>query len=156
MKRDSLLLLTPLLVLIAAGPALAAVSPPAPIAALVRRVEIATNHDNGAAMRGIYTADAVVVDENPPYVWRGANAGAAWWSNVDGIVAKMHLKSFGAAFRPASEFRLSGNDAYMVQPTTVHGVQNGKAFSERGTMTYTFHRDHGTWKISSQVWTTAP
>lgn len=143
--------------MLAAAPAFAAQSnPPPQITALVQRVASATNHDRGSALQGLYTPDAVVIDENAPYVWRGASAGAAWWRGVDAVVAKAHLRSFGASFKPASEFRLTGNDAYMVQPTTVHGMENGKRFSEPGTMTYTFHRAGGTWKISTQVWTTAP
>lgn len=116
----------------------------------------ATTSDDVAAFAGLYTGDAVVVDENPPFVWRGANAGAAWWRVVEGVTQKMKMPRLKVLHRRVSEFRQSATDAYMVQSMTIAGTAAGKPFAESGTMTYTFHNVGGNWLISSQVWTTKP
>jgi hypothetical protein len=62
-----------------------AATPPPPILTLANAVIAAANSANPAGFTGLFTNDAVVVDENPPFVWRGPDAGTAWW----GVVAKV-------------------------------------------------------------------
>jgi ketosteroid isomerase-like protein len=146
-----------LAVVLAPAPILAAPKlPPAPILKLANAVIHGANTDDASALAGLYTDDAVVVDENPPFVWRGAGAGAAWWHVVDDVTKKIKLTHLQAVNVRISEFKQSATDAYLVQPLTVAGIANRKPFAEAGTMTYTFHNTGGTWLISSQVWTTKP
>ncbi|HYL27472.1 MAG TPA: DUF4440 domain-containing protein [Candidatus Nitrosotalea sp.] len=130
--------------------------PPAPILKLASAVIAAANADNVAGFAGLYTADAVVVDENPPFVWRGAGAGAAWWNAVRAIAKKMKLTHIKAINVRIGEFRESATDAYLVESMTVAGLMNGKPFAESGTQTYTFHKAGEKWLVSTQVWTTKP
>lgn len=134
----------------------AASAPPSAILKLSSAVVRATNDNDSAALNGIFTGDAVVVDENAPFAWRGAGAGAAWWRVVGAELRKVRMTHFRAVDIRISEFRQSATDAYMVQPMTITGMANGKPFSESGTMTYTFHKSGGTWLISTFVWTTKP
>lgn len=130
--------------------------PPAPILRLAKAAMHAANTNDASAFAGLYTDDAVVVDENPPFIWRGAAAGTSWWHAVANVVQKMkmtHLRAINIRF---GEFKETATDAYLVQPMTVTGIVNGKPFAEAGTTTYTFHNAAGTWLISSQVWTTKP
>lgn len=134
----------------------AATSPPPAISKLVNAVMAAANSDDASALSTLFTSDAVVVDENPPFVWRGSGAGVAWWHEVDAVTRKsklMHLRATGLRY---GEFKESASDAYLVQTMTVAGTMSGKPFSEPGTMTYTFHNADGTWLISTMVWTTKP
>lgn len=131
-------------------------SPPTAIARLANAVIDAANTGDASGLAGIFTQDATVVDENPPFVWRGTGAGVAWWRVVESVTRKarlIHLKAIGVR---TGEFKQSATDAYMVQALTVTGVAGGKPFSEPGTMTYTFHNTGGTWLISTMVWTTKP
>ncbi|MBV8490470.1 MAG: nuclear transport factor 2 family protein [Candidatus Eremiobacteraeota bacterium] len=131
-------------------------TPPPEIAALSAATIAATNADDATKFAGLYTDDAVVVDENPPFAWHGADAGAQWWHVTDAIIAKLHLKNLYATPASPSEFAQSDTDAYMIVPVTLGGSANGKTFTESGTLTYTFHKTPAGWKISSQVWTTKP
>ena len=99
---------------------------------------------------------AVVVDENAPYVWRGAGAGAAWWNTVADVVLKAHITNLRPTDVRNGEFKSSATDAYLVQSMMIRGIRAGKPFAEAGTMTYTFHNSDGTWFISTMVWTTKP
>ncbi|HEX3671276.1 MAG TPA: DUF4440 domain-containing protein [Candidatus Cybelea sp.] len=141
-------------------PALAAATPtppPAPIARLVNAVIAGTNADDASAFNGLFTGDAVVVDENAPFTWRGAGAGVAWWHVVDAVTRKAKLTHLRAENVRVGEFQGSANDAYLVQALTVTGVlAGGKSFAEPGTMTYTFHKTAGAWLISTMVWTAKP
>jgi len=130
--------------------------PSAPILKLANAVIHAANTDNIAGFDGLYTDDAVVVDENPPFVWRGAGAGAAWWNAVRAIARKMKLTHIKAANIRIGEFKESVTDAYLVESMTVTGLMNGKPFAESGTQTYTFHKAGANWLVSTQVWTTKP
>jgi hypothetical protein len=140
----------------ALAPALAVgaqTAPPAPIMKLVTNVVDAANTDDASLLSGIFTANAIVVDENPPFLWRGAGAGVAWWHVVEAVTRKAKMTHLKAIDVRLGEFRQSPTDAYLVQPMTVTGVAAGKPFAEPGTMTYTFHGSGGTWLISTMVWT---
>jgi ketosteroid isomerase-like protein len=131
-------------------------APPVPILRLANAAMHAANTDNASGFAGLYTQDAVVVDENPPFVWRGPGAGTAWWHAVDAVARRMNLTHLKAINIRVSEFKGSATEAYLVQPMTVSGIANGKSFAEAGTTTYTFHNTGGTWLISTQVWTAKP
>lgn len=130
-------------------------TPPPAIMKLTDAVVKASNADDASALSKLYTEDAVVVDELPPFVWRGANAGVDWWRAVEAFVRNEHhhLKLVNAR---VSEFQRSAVGAYLVQPMTILEVGGAQPSSESGTWTYTFHNGGGTWLISSQVWTTKP
>ena len=146
-------------VILTFAPALAVAAPkppPEPILKLANAVITATNTDDAAALAGLFTDDAVVVNENPPFAWRGAGAGVAWWHVVDAVTQKAQMQHVKAVNVRLGEFRQSATDAYLVQALTVTGVAGAKPFAEAGTMTYTFHNAGGTWLISTMVWTTKP
>jgi ketosteroid isomerase-like protein len=142
--------------LVPAGVVAAPQPPPVAVLNLANAIVHAANTGDASGLAALFTADAVMVDENPPFVWRGTGAGVAWWHVVDAVIQKATLKDFRATNVRVSEFRSSGSDAYMVQVLTILAVANGKPFAESGTMTYTFHNAGGKWLISSAVWTTKP
>lgn len=130
-------------------------TPPPAIVKLAGAVVNASNADDVSALSKLYTQDAVVVDEIPPFVWRGAGAGAAWWQAVDSFTSKKQERIRLVNVR-LSEFQQFAAGAYLIQPMTILEVVGGKTSSESGTWTYTFRNSGGTWLISSQVWTTKP
>jgi ketosteroid isomerase-like protein len=146
--------------LIACVPALAPAAtppkPPAEIMALAMLPVVASNANGSAKFAGAFTDDAVVVDENDPYEWRGATAGADWWARVERALTAMKASGFHAAASPVSEYLQKGDAAYLILPITLSARSGGKPFSESGTMTYTFRKVGDAWKISSMVWTTKP
>jgi ketosteroid isomerase-like protein len=147
------------LVVIALAPTLAAAAasaPPAPITALTNALIHGTNSNDLSSFAGIFTDDAIVVDENAPFVWRGAGAGVAWWRVVQAVTRKAKIANLKATHIRTSEFKASSTDAYMIETMTITGAIAGKPFAESGTLTYTFHNAGGKWLISTMVWTTKP
>jgi len=141
------------LVVLGVAPALAA-KPPLDVAGVLRAVLAAAVSGNAAALSGRYTSDAVVVDELPPFTWAGPTAGTAWMSSVDETFKKDKITNFKGVASPVSEYVQSGNAAYAIVPVVLSGLQSKKPFRETGTLTFTLRRAAGTWKISSQIWTT--
>jgi len=131
-------------------------SVPEPILQLATAVVHAANAGDAAALSNLFTNDAVVVDENPPFLWRGSGAGVAWWHVVASVTQKAKLQHLKATAVRLAEFKQTATDAYLVQSMTVTALAAGKPFAEAGTMTYTFHASSGKWLISSMVWTTKP
>ncbi|MDE2482301.1 MAG: DUF4440 domain-containing protein [bacterium] len=130
-------------------------APPAPIVALARTIVDAANANDATKLAGKFTDDAVVIDEDAPFVWRGPDAGVAWWHAVQRAIAAKHA-TLHAVARPPSEYRRSGVRAYLIQPVEIVKSAGGKTITEYGTQTYTFQLAGGAWKISSAVWTTKP
>jgi hypothetical protein len=130
--------------------------PAAPILRLSNLIVNITKSGDPSGLDGAFTSDATVVDENPPFVWRGATAGRAWWTQVLAAIKHDHLTNFRVATVRLAEYRHTSTDAYLVQPMTLVGSQAGKPFAESGTMTYTFHNAGGKWLISTMVWSTKP
>lgn len=150
MKRLTSLLA--LLLLVDAAPS----QPPPGIAALAQGVLDAANANSPQKLARLYTNDAVVVDENAPFVWHGPGAGAQWFTALSEMLAARHatLRAAGGAFGEFSEDR-EGDDAYLTQRLTIAVSTNGKAHTESGTQTYVFHKTSDGWKISRQIWTTS-
>ena len=147
------------LIALALAPGFAAAAPnlpPAPILKLAGAAMHAASTNDVSGFVGLYTNDAVVVDEIPPFIWHGAGAGVSWWRAVAAFAHTMKMRNLRAVNIRVSEFKESATDAYLVEPMTVTAIADGKPFAEAGTTTYTFHNAGGTWLISSQVWTTKP
>jgi hypothetical protein len=132
-----------------------AAQPPGAIMAPVTTLFAATEGRGTANVDTLFTPDAIVIDESAPYRWSGPHAASAWLAHVRGLFAQMKMHDFKAAAGPPIEYSQAGNGAYLIVPLTLTGAGAPKAFRETGTMTFTFARTGGAWKISSAVWTTA-
>ncbi len=131
--------------------------PPHEILALAQTIIDASNANDSTRLAQLFTQDAVVIDESSPFRWNGPDAGVKWWQHVEKLASARRATIHATAHSP-TEYRLDrdGDDAYLIQPVTVTITSGGKARSEDGTQTYTFHKANGTWKISSATWTTKP
>jgi ketosteroid isomerase-like protein len=130
--------------------------PPQAIVKLANAVVNVGNTNDVSSLSGIFTSDAVVVDENAPFVWRGANAGTAWWNGLTVLMKRAHMGHLHVGSVRVGEYRQSPADAYLVESMLIAGVEAGKPFAESGTMTFTFHKTGGRWLISTEVWSTKP
>lgn len=149
-----LLLVTVALAALAAGPALAVTQPPAAIMAPINAAVDAVNSENPAATKGLYTTDAVVVDEFAPFSWSGTNAGAGWIGTLQTMSAQQHITDVRGVLHPAASFSIQGNSAYASFPTDVHFTLNGKPQVEHGTFAFTLRKEGDGWKIVTQTWGT--
>jgi ketosteroid isomerase-like protein len=134
--------------LLSAGPARAA-APPADIMAVVNGVVAATNADSAQRVGRYFSADAVIADDTPPFVWAGPDAGVQWWNTVHADLARMHSAHLHATMRPIARYHLAGDSAYVVVPLSLAVTASGKTQHILGLWTMTLRRAGGSWKITT-------
>ncbi|HEY9179927.1 MAG TPA: hypothetical protein VIO32_04360, partial [Candidatus Baltobacteraceae bacterium] len=100
--------------------------------------------------------DAVIVDENPPFIFRGAQAGAQWWRSVQyGLAGATLRASAGRLVQYTPD--AAGANAYAVIPLHIVVVTKSKRhISEDGLWAVTLRRTASGWKLSSAAWATKP
>jgi hypothetical protein len=138
-----------------APPALAA-QPPSEIMAAVQTFVAVTEGRSDVDLDTLFAPDGVVVDENAPYLYAGPHAASQWFADLKKQFAIHAMTGFTAAPGTPSEYSQSGDLAYLILPMTLSGTAGTKPFHETGTLTFTFRRTAGAWKITSDVWTTSP
>ncbi len=124
-----------------------------PAMRLVNTALAAVQRIDGSALARLYSDDAVFVDEGPPYVWRGANAGSSWASHIHQGLAKMKMRNFVTTVQKPTTTHISATGAYIVVPMVLNGTTSRGPFHEDGAFTFTLRNRNGTWKITSQTWT---
>lgn len=118
----------------------------------VNTIVAAINSGNAQSVATLYSSNAVIVDNVGPALWRGADAGELWISNVTGRFGKFSEARFTAASSPA-EVDVSDTKAYIVVQGVVTSTVPGHPFHNRGAFTFTLRKVSGDWKITSQTWT---
>ena len=104
------------------------------------------------AVTDLYTPNAVVADEEPPFSWNGPTAGVQWISTVEKTCKDYKLKNFHAKIRDISVYLQTEESIYVVVPVDYTGEIRGDRFDEEGAFTFIFRLVNGHWIIKSQVW----
>jgi ketosteroid isomerase-like protein len=104
------------------------------------------------AVTDLYTPNAVVADEEPPFSWNGPTAGVQWVSTVEKTCKDFKLKNFRAKIRDVSVYLQTEESIYVVVPVDYTGEIKGDRFDEEGAFTFIFRLVNGHWLIKSQVW----
>jgi ketosteroid isomerase-like protein len=131
----------------------ASAAPPAagPVAALHQFIDSFNKGDLKAA-EAAHAADAVIIDEVPPHIWRGPNAVQAWAADL-GKAAKAagdteQKVTLGAPVRTD----VNGDTAYAVVPATYTYKENGKPMREPAQFAVALRKDGGAWKLAGWAW----
>jgi len=104
------------------------------------------------AVADLYTPNAVVADEEPPFSWNGQTAGVQWVSTVEKTCKDLKLKEFKASTGRIKVYLQTDESIYVVVPVDYSGEIKGEAFNEDGAFTFIFRMVGGKWLIKSQVW----
>jgi hypothetical protein len=104
------------------------------------------------AVTDLYTPNAVVADEEPPFSWNGPTAGVQWISTVEKTCRDYKLKNFKAKIRDISVYLQTEESIYVVVPVDYTGEIRGDRFDEEGAFTFILRLVNGHWLIKSQVW----
>lgn len=98
-------------------------------------------------------ADLVIVDEVPPYLWRGARAFQAWAADLDSDAKKQGITDQMVTLGTMTRSEMSGDHAYVVVPTVYTFKQNGVAMRAAAQMTVALKKGPGGWLIHGWTWT---
>jgi ketosteroid isomerase-like protein len=119
---------------------------------IINKVINASSSFDVDAVTDLYTPNAVVADEEPPFSWNGPTAGVQWISTVEKTCKDYKLKNFKAKIREISVYLQTEESIYVVVPVDYTGEIKGDHFDEEGAFTFIFRLVNGRWMIKSQVW----
>jgi ketosteroid isomerase-like protein len=98
-------------------------------------------------------ADLVIIDEVPPYLWRGSQAFKAWSTDLDSDAKKQGITEPMVTISAPTRTETSGDHAYVVVPAVYTYKQGSVAMREQAQLTVTLKRGAGGWLIHGWTWT---
>jgi hypothetical protein len=101
----------------------------------------------------LYTLNALVADEQPPFSWNGPTAGAQWVGSIEKACKDLKIKKLEGKVGRITVYLQTDESIYVVVPVDYTGMIKGDAFEEDGAFTFIFRQEGGKWLIKSQVWT---
>lgn len=151
MKRCALILWAFVATVLSVAAAVAADGPP-PIATVQRFLD-AFNKGDLKAAEATHATEVTIVDEIPPYHWKGREAFKAWLADLteDGMAHEVtdgNMK-LGNTIREETK----GDAAYVVVATEYSFKEKGTPMRAPAQMTFALKQDKGLWRIVA--WTYA-
>ena len=120
--------------------------------AIINRVIDASGTFDIDAVANLYTPNALVADEEPPFSWNGPTAGAQWISTVEKSCKDLKIKRLKGRVGRISVYLQSEESIYVVVPVNYTGEIKDQSFEEDGAFTFVFRMEGGKWLIKTQVW----
>jgi hypothetical protein len=112
-------------------------------------------HVDGATRPPVFVEDGLVIIENfPPYIFRGKDVVTRWDEGYRHHVADCKLADLKVTFGKAHDFNSSGNRAYFVLPTHWQGKcpLGSGPFEESGAWAFVLAKSSGQWRITGYAW----
>jgi hypothetical protein len=106
-----------------------------------------------AAASHAATADLAIIDEVPPYLWRGPQAFQAWSADLDSDAKKHGITDQVVTISAPTREELNGDQAYVVVPAVYTFKEGGIAMREAAQMTFALKKGASGWLIHGWVWT---
>lgn len=126
---------------------------PADVMAVITAAIYSLNNFNIDAVANLYTPNAVIADDEPPYSWNGPTAGIQWVNAVERTCKENRLTKLKGSIESVNVFQQSNDNIYVVVPVTYKGTLPGKAqFEAVGAFTFVLRLTNGKWLIKSQAW----
>lgn len=124
-----------------------------PLMAPITKFVDAFNKGDMAAAAATHAADATILDEVPPYQWRGSQAFQAWGTALDGDSKKRGITDQAVALGAPTRQETSGDRAYVVVPAVYTFKEGGVAMREAAQMTFVLQKGAAGWLIHGWTWT---
>jgi len=107
----------------------------------------------GAASTHAAGADLTIIDEVPPYLWRGPKAFQTWSADLDSDAKKNGITEPMVTLSAATRIERSVDQAYVVVPAVYTFNQKGAAMRESAQMTFVLRKGASGWLIYGWTWT---
>jgi hypothetical protein len=98
-------------------------------------------------------ADLVIIDEVPPFIWRGAKAFQAWSTALDSASKQAGITDQMVTISAPTRTESSGDSAYVIVPAVYTYKEKGVAMREAAQMTFALKKGAGGWLIHGWAWT---
>jgi hypothetical protein len=134
--------------------AAAAAEPSADLVAPIQKfVDSFNKGDMKAAAATHAKGDVSIVDEVPPYVWRGSQAFETWSADLANDAKKRGLTDQKVEIGGATREEMVGEHAYVVVPAVYTFKDEATAMREEGQFVFALQKDGPHWLIHSWAWT---
>jgi ketosteroid isomerase-like protein len=126
---------------------------PVEVVDIVTAAVYSINTFNIEKVADLYTPNAVIADDEPPYSWNGPTAGVQWVNAVEQACKDNRLTKLKGTIEEINVFHQTAENVYVVVPVTYTGNLPGKqVFKVEGAFTFVLRMIDGKWMIKSQVW----
>ena len=105
------------------------------------------------AVANLYTPNAVISDDEPPFSWTGPTAGVQWVEAVEKACKGFKITRLKAFIRPVRVFQQTDEVVYVVVPVQYKGsLPDDRGFEAVGAFTFVVRIAGDKWLIKSQAW----
>ena len=127
--------------------------PPSEVMEAVKAVVYATNTFNIDTLANLYTPNAVISDDEPPYSWNGPTAGVQWINVIEKVCKANRLTKLKGTIGSIKVYAQTADNVYIVVPISYTGDLPAKQpFAVKGAFTFVLRLVNGKWLIKSQTW----
>ena len=98
--------------------------------------------------------DASVIDDFPPFEWRGSGACAHWSKAFDDFAQKNGITDPIGTIGKPKQFTVNADRAYVVVPATFGYMMKGKPVKLTAIATFSLHKTASGWRITAWSWAT--
>lgn len=133
----------------------AAIAADAPLMAPIQKFIDGFNEGDAAAASATHAAvaDLAIMDEVPPYLWRGPRAFHSWSADLDGDAKKRGITDQAVTIGAPTREETHGDRAYVVVPAVYTFKERGVAMQETAQMTFALKKGAHGWLIHGWTWT---
>jgi ketosteroid isomerase-like protein len=139
--------------LLSSGPLMA--SDKADVLAVVHHWVDSFNKGDSASALADCADESAIIDDAPPYSWRGAGACKAWYNDLSAFLKKNDAVFDHTTVDGVRNFEISGDHAYAVVSATFSTKVKDKPQSEKGIWTFALNKGGQGWKIAGWTWAPA-
>ena len=109
------------------------------------------NKADSATMAAACANPTSIIDDFPPHTWQSCSL---WWNDYLVWAKKNGITDAVVTLGDPKHVDITGEQAYVVVPTSFAYKGNGKPMSQNGaTLTLVLHRSGAGWRITAWTWT---
>jgi len=126
---------------------------PAEVMEVIKAAVYSLNNFDIDKVANLYTPNALVADDEPPYSWNGPTAGVQWVNAVEQVCKDNKLTKLKGSIEAISVYQQNADNVYVVVPVSYNGqLPDKQRFNSKGAFTFVLRLINGKWLIKSQVW----
>jgi ketosteroid isomerase-like protein len=126
---------------------------PGEVMDVIKAAVYSLNNFDIEKVANLYTPNASVADDEPPYSWNGPTAGVQWVNAVEQVCKDNKLTKLKGSIETISVYQQNADNIYVVVPVSYNGLLPGsQRFNSKGAFTFVLRLINGKWLIKSQVW----
>jgi hypothetical protein len=107
----------------------------------------------GAMATHVAGPELAIIDEVPPFMWRGPKAFQAWSSALDSASKQAGITDQMVTISAPTRTETSGDSAYVIVPAVYAYKEKGVAMREAAQMTFVLKKGASGWLIQGWTWT---